>query len=167
MTCWENGVKKVFGIDINGESLKASYGKGHKVIEASAVNLPFRSGSFGTVISINVIEHLAVEDAFKMLCEILRVLKPGGIFILKTELATDKFWNTFSHIRPYPPSSIIKMINENSEETFSKICDYKHVATIYEADIKEASLSGHIRNVLCQFIPLLRRSYIMILGKET
>ncbi|MBF6567422.1 MAG: class I SAM-dependent methyltransferase [Candidatus Binataceae bacterium] len=45
-------------------------------------HLPFRSASFDLVVMLEVIEH--VPDIPHVLCEIGRVLKPGGIAILST-----------------------------------------------------------------------------------
>ncbi len=45
-------------------------------------NLPYPAGSFDVVFADNVLEHLAApETVFR---EILRVLKPGGVFLAKT-----------------------------------------------------------------------------------
>ncbi|MCC6944987.1 MAG: class I SAM-dependent methyltransferase [Thermomicrobiales bacterium] len=48
------------------------------VVQGSATSLPFRDGSFATVVSNCVIEHIPDVDA--TLSEISRVLKPGGTF---------------------------------------------------------------------------------------
>ncbi len=48
------------------------------VVKGSATSLPFADGSFGTVISNCVIEHIPDVDA--TLSEISRVLRPGGAF---------------------------------------------------------------------------------------
>lgn len=48
--------------------------------------LPFEDGAFGLLIANHVLEHVA--DDRRALCEIARVLEPGGIAILQTPFAS-------------------------------------------------------------------------------
>lgn len=68
------------GIDISGDDLKkALKGKRYKSVKmADARDLPFKSSSYSTVVSNSVFEH--IEDAEKVIFEVFRVLKKGGIF---------------------------------------------------------------------------------------
>ena len=58
--------------------------KSPEVIQADCTKLPFESGSFDTVFSSDVIEHLATADLAKFMQEAERVLRPGGHLILAT-----------------------------------------------------------------------------------
>ena len=49
-------------------------------VKGSVYDLPFKSGTFGTVLLLEVIEHL--ERPWKALKEIHRVLKPGGRIVV-------------------------------------------------------------------------------------
>jgi SAM-dependent methyltransferase len=49
---------------------------------ADAGGIPFESASFDLAFADNVMEHL--DDPAQVLCEINRVLKPGGILLFKT-----------------------------------------------------------------------------------
>ena len=51
-------------------------------IKAAGENLPFDDNSFDLVCCCDVLEH--VEDVAKVISEINRVLKPGGLFIYDT-----------------------------------------------------------------------------------
>jgi SAM-dependent methyltransferase len=69
------------GIDVMARDLpeaKARTGVYREVMFASATALPFADGTFNTVISNCVIEH--IPDNAAVLSEISRVLKPGGVF---------------------------------------------------------------------------------------
>ncbi|MDI6591500.1 MAG: class I SAM-dependent methyltransferase [Patescibacteria group bacterium] len=55
-------------------------------VVGDALNLPFRAGTFDTIISTQVLEH--VEKPWIMIKEIHRVLKPGGICILTAPFLT-------------------------------------------------------------------------------
>lgn len=69
------------GIDISIEDLmKAKKNNKHKkLLIADARNLPFSQNKFSTVISNSTIEHIPHPE--KVMQEVYRVLKPGGIFI--------------------------------------------------------------------------------------
>lgn len=70
----KNRLKNLTLVDING---------GPKIIRADFNRpLPFPSGEFSGVISLEVIEHLVASELF--LQEIYRVLKPGGWLIIST-----------------------------------------------------------------------------------
>lgn len=69
------------GIDINMEDLiRAKKTNKHKqLFMADARNLPFPQNKFATVISNSAIEHIPHPE--KVIKEVYRVLKPGGVFI--------------------------------------------------------------------------------------
>lgn len=74
---------KVVGIDHSSEAVKYAKKRRLTVKRASINKLPFRDRSFDLVICIDVIYHLAVTDDVAALGEIGRVLKPGGVLILR------------------------------------------------------------------------------------
>jgi ubiquinone/menaquinone biosynthesis C-methylase UbiE len=63
----------------------------------SATDLSFtRSGTFDLVFSLLVLQHIEKEDAFLSLCEICRVLKPGGLAYLQfPSLFADVYFESF------------------------------------------------------------------------
>lgn len=69
------------GVDIDRKDLKGALeGKKYKKVEwTDARNLPFTDGSYKTVISVSVLEH--IEQAERVLFEANRVLKKRGIFV--------------------------------------------------------------------------------------
>jgi 2-polyprenyl-6-hydroxyphenyl methylase/3-demethylubiquinone-9 3-methyltransferase len=76
------------GIDPAGKSLSTaiSHAKQNKLsinyLLGSGEDLPFPAASFDVVLCCDVLEH--VKDLPKVISEISRVLKPGGIFIYDT-----------------------------------------------------------------------------------
>lgn len=74
------GAMKVVGVDL---ALEAISPNGHQRLalyaNADACRLPFADGSFDVVVSFETIEHVAKPE--RLLQEIVRVLKPGGVGI--------------------------------------------------------------------------------------
>ncbi len=90
---------------IDGSSYKEEYEKGVHYIgnfDLETGTLPFDDDYFDTVFSKSVLEH--VHKPEKYLSEILRVLKPGGLFIaMVPDWHTQMYiyYDDFSHVQPY------------------------------------------------------------------
>jgi 2-polyprenyl-6-hydroxyphenyl methylase/3-demethylubiquinone-9 3-methyltransferase len=76
----------VTGLDLSMESLDVAKSfdstKSAHYVRGNAESLPFESGSFDAVTAMDFLEH--VDDPEKVVAEISRVLKPGGIFFYHT-----------------------------------------------------------------------------------
>lgn len=68
----------VVGIDLSRQSLATAKTLYHDVASGYLSHLPFRDGSFDTVVSCDVLGHIPPEFKQQVLNEIYRVLKPGG-----------------------------------------------------------------------------------------
>jgi ubiquinone/menaquinone biosynthesis C-methylase UbiE len=79
---------EVIGLDINSNAIQlASYkalkdGLSIPLVKGTAYQLPFSSATFDRVLSSLVSHHLDVEQKIPAMQEVLRVLKPGGQFLL-------------------------------------------------------------------------------------
>jgi len=102
---------RITGLDNNEESVKVCKLKGLNVIKGNCLDLPFKGSSFDGVLCSHLIEHFLPEYVFKLAKEIDRVLKKGGIIVIKTPLPNFHFWSDPTHIRPYIPSSIFSIFN--------------------------------------------------------
>lgn len=131
----------IYGIDINKTLIEKLQSEGLLVKYGDATKIPFEDYYFDVVHCRDVIEHLFPEEARKMFLEMKRVLKKNGIIILMTPMPKI-IWNTFGHIKPYPPSAIKKLFRETSRESFDSV------------------LGLSIKNIVC-----LRGSYLMIIQK--
>lgn len=132
------------GIDIDKEDLKkALTGKKYKKLEwADARNLPFTKGSYSTVVSVSVMEH--IEGADKVIKEVSRVLKKGGTFAFSVPTTSlhdnllsikifnflglkklgDKYWDlhcrAFKHVNLRPVSWWEKNLKQSGFEVIRK-----------------------------------------------
>ncbi|OGE39387.1 hypothetical protein A3F00_02015 [Candidatus Daviesbacteria bacterium RIFCSPHIGHO2_12_FULL_37_11] len=75
---------EICGIDISNEALKFAKNNGlRQVRKGSVTNIPFKENEFDAVVSIDVLYHKQVKNDLQALEEFRRVLKPGGILIIK------------------------------------------------------------------------------------
>lgn len=70
--------------------------------------LDFPDGSFDCVISFQVIEHIRRDGDF--VCEIARVLRPGGRFIVTTPNAPMSLTRNPWHVREYTAEELRKLL---------------------------------------------------------
>ena len=78
------GIASVIGVDPIGAALIRARSHGHQVASASALALPFPSEAFELATCLDVFQHLPPEGDRVAAGEIARVLRPGGIAILRT-----------------------------------------------------------------------------------
>ncbi|MGB9637356.1 MAG: class I SAM-dependent methyltransferase, partial [Microgenomates group bacterium] len=105
---------RVVGIDINKEAISFAskhYPQSARFLVCDVCRLPFDDLEFDAVCSFEVIEH--IEDDKKMLSEVVRVLKKGGIFIMSTP-KKEKGKNLRSpyHIREYTKKQLENLLRE-------------------------------------------------------
>lgn len=163
--------KRIVGVDNNKKSILSCKKKKLNVILTSVTRLPFKKGSVDGVRCSHLIEHLYPSDAHKMLSEISRVLKKGGVFVLSTPIFWEGFYNDFTHVKPYNPESIIKyLVTQGQEKTlldingkFKKIDFYWR----YRPINLPWNIGYLISNYLCQygFHSLSRDAYTLVLKK--
>ncbi len=74
------------GFDLSRAALEYSAQRGRRdIAEASVLSLPFAPDHFDLVISSDVLQHLIRPSGdAQALCEVARVLKRGGLFLLRT-----------------------------------------------------------------------------------
>lgn len=159
-----NGAR-AYGIDINSAMVARLQKDGFHVKEGSATDIPYESNFFDVVHCSNIIEHLMPEDAQKMFREMYRVLKPGGNIILITPMPKT-VWNTFGHVKPYPPMAIRKLFREVSLEAFDSVKGLRITNVFYYGTWSAHKILFLISSLVAQITPLLRGSYLMIIQKD-
>ena len=86
----------MIGVDLSPRSLAHARARGIETVAlANAQALPFRSGTFGCVLALDVLEHSSRPEAVAE--EIRRVLRPGGILVV-TVPAFQFMWSYADHL---------------------------------------------------------------------
>lgn len=110
------------GIDVNPGLVSLCASQKLKAFEMSALSIGFPDETFEAAYASQLVEHFQPADAATLIGELVRVVVPGGVVVLTTP-GTRNVWNTFSHIRPYPPEAFAKLLGSRTEE-------YLHARTI-------------------------------------
>jgi ubiquinone/menaquinone biosynthesis C-methylase UbiE len=107
---------RIIGIDRNWNSLTECLKKGYMVIKGDAKELPFAEQSFDGIHCADIIEHFSPSDARSIIIDMLRVLKTGGLLVIGTPFPSLMFWDDPSHVRPYPPKSLLSYCVKDSDK---------------------------------------------------
>lgn len=102
------------GVDVDLQLVDRCRERGLTAHCMSALALEFPDASFDAVHAAQLIEHFTPADAARFIFESARVLRPGGHLFLTTP-GVRNVWNTFSHIRPYPPAAFAKLLSSATE----------------------------------------------------
>lgn len=159
--------KNIEGVEPNTDAVKKLTAQGLKVTEGSLPTLPFPDGAFDVVHSRNVIEHLDISTAHNLLTEGVRLLEDGGVLIIASEVVTKEFWDTFDHVKPYPPTALLKLLSERNREKFSSVRGLEHVATIYLGNYYRNKALYFLSCLIAYYLPFSRREYFAVFKKHT
>lgn len=144
--CFYNKFKKLKNLKYTTGDLESPLAD----VKLDVQNMPFEDNIFDIVICNHVLEH--VEDDFKAMREILRVLKPGGIAIMLVPIL-------FDMKKTYEDPSIIK-----PSERLKHFLQKDHYR-IYGADyidrVKKAGFVVTENNYLDEVDPLLKSRYCL------
>jgi ubiquinone/menaquinone biosynthesis C-methylase UbiE len=103
---------RVTSLDYNHKFAAALHartgGNGAGILQGDAARLPFPDGTFSSAISVLMLHHLTSSELQdRAFAEILRVLRPGGVFLVLE--IQDGWFQRFGHIRstfvPIAPAS--------------------------------------------------------------
>jgi dolichol-phosphate mannosyltransferase len=92
-------LNNAIGMDLNLAKLRFLRRRGIPLLRASAYALPFKDASFDCVISSQVIEHIAFDEA--LFSEMWRVLEPAGTLVIGTPDYATRGWRIIEPIYGY------------------------------------------------------------------
>jgi ubiquinone/menaquinone biosynthesis C-methylase UbiE len=85
------------------------------------INLPYQDNLFDAAVDCVVFQHLSLEDLEKALGEVLRILRPGGLFL--SLAATDDYDLTLpspAPVRPITANQIVQFYHSFEYLSFTK-----------------------------------------------
>jgi len=113
----------VVGLDIGRRALEVAAARGIAVAQASAAQLPVRSGAFDLVVALDVLEHL--DDDVGAAREMKLALRPGGL-LLATVPAYPFLWGghdeALGHRRRYRRPGLVSTLERAGFEV--SFCSY-------------------------------------------
>lgn len=71
------------GVDLSPLAVRTTRKRGGRVAQGDLLGLPYRNASFDVVTSFDVLYHAWIRDDVQAVRELARVLKPGGVMLLK------------------------------------------------------------------------------------
>ena len=74
---------RAVGVDLSEEAIRFCRGRGVTAVRGSVVALPFRGDAFDCATSFDVLYHRWVTDDGAAVRELARVLKPGGLLLVR------------------------------------------------------------------------------------
>lgn len=116
----ERGVEAT-GIEGDPALAQAARRRGLRVVEGDVLEVLLRlgDGSAGAVTAIHVLEHLPAGRLLKVLAEVRRVLRPGGLLLAECpnpaslRVGAEEFWKDPTHVRPLP-AGLLELLIEAS-----------------------------------------------------
>ncbi|XP_010538961.1 PREDICTED: alkylated DNA repair protein alkB homolog 8 [Tarenaya hassleriana] len=103
------------GCDISDPLIRICSDKGHEVLVADAVNLPYRNGFGDAAISIAVLHHLSTESRRKKAVEeLVRVVKTGGFVLITVWAAEQEDKSLLTKWTPLSPKYVEEWVGPGS-----------------------------------------------------
>jgi ubiquinone/menaquinone biosynthesis C-methylase UbiE len=127
--------RNAIGIDISPGMLAQAQARGLEVVVGSATDLPFQEESFDMICSFKVLAH--IEDIEKVMQEVARVLRPGGVAALE-------FYNSQSlrtlikHLKA--PSAISE--KSNDEDVYTRYDSIDDVKSYLPSNLSVKDVKG-------------------------
>ena len=102
---------RIFGFDLVPEGVRRARTLGRPIVRADIQHIPFRSASFDLATSFDVIQ--SVPDDRAALCEMARLLKPGGHVVLNVtamEILRGDHSDVWGELRRYTPERAARLV---------------------------------------------------------
>lgn len=151
----KHGAKEIVGVDPLPIVEENQFGKKFKLIKSFGEALPFKDNIFDIVYSVATLEH--VRNPLKVVQEMMRVLRPGGLFYCQA----GPLWYSYSGYHPKEKYSdidgnwfhlLLSKKDVLGKIEHSKKKEYqKHLERIYDSDVYNR-LSAFVYYKTCSWL---------------
>ena len=140
------------GVDFNPVMVKECQKRGLAASRAEVMTwlVALDDKSLGAVSCFHLIEHLALDRQLPLLEEVLRVLKPGGLFVLESPnpenvvVGSCSFYLDPTHLRPVPPRTALFLLEARGFER-------AETRPLHPCRIEEEGVSGDLAEAARHF----------------
>ncbi len=116
------------GIEADPALAAAARRRGLRVVEGEVLEVLLRlgDGSVGAVAAIHLLEHLPLHELLRVLAEVRRVLRPGGVFLAECpnpaslRVGAHEFWLDPTHVRPLPARLLELLVTGSGFEVIDR-----------------------------------------------
>lgn len=130
------------GIDMDEDAIQYCHQRGlTRVSQAGADRLPFADGTFGLVTALDVIEH--IDDDRAALREVLRVLSPGGSFLVAVP-AYRFLWGRQDDINLHKRRYLARELRERLASTGFEVVRLSYINAVLFPAIAAVRLVRHL-----------------------
>lgn len=133
---WKVGIQPI-GLDLSLYYARAFVESKGMAINASAINLPFVSNSFGGVWSIGMFHHVPNELVSQSLGEMMRVCQSGGYVVIFDAVMPESPWHK-------PLAYMLRRLDRGhyvrSQRSFESLLPNDHSWTTYRSLISKTGL---------------------------
>ena len=97
----------VVGVDSNWDVVEYCRRGGRKIILGNGAELPLRDGVMDGIHCAHLLEHL--PDPERAFMEYRRVLREGGVLVVRVPPFDASFYDDWSHVRPFTKKSLVRL----------------------------------------------------------
>jgi ubiquinone/menaquinone biosynthesis C-methylase UbiE len=101
------GIAEAIGVDANRKAVEHCRLRGLAVREGTAEQLPVDSNDLDGIMCAHLMEH--IEEPEHVFLEFARVLRPGGVLIVRVPPFDASFYDDWTHVRPYTKKTLIRL----------------------------------------------------------
>jgi 2-polyprenyl-3-methyl-5-hydroxy-6-metoxy-1,4-benzoquinol methylase len=103
----------IVGVDANHDAVEYNRARGFECYLPDAKE--WRS-EYDCILMSHIIEHFSPTDLVEFMDGYLAHLRPGGHLVIASPLMTEYFFDDFTHIKPYPPESILMIFGDGNRQ---------------------------------------------------
>jgi len=137
-----------------------------KLMKMDALDIDFKNESFDFVFSASSIEHFGSNrKIFKSSEEIYRVLKPGGLLIITTELKLNKLGKNIPNTKIFKLEKLINLFEKTGFRLYKKNIDIKIEKEMLDNWVKLSAEINKLPHVILRYFTTIFSSFSLVLIK--